>query len=151
MDTNALLSQLKNIHQPNGVSIFPLAPGWYILTVLIICIVGGLLWWIFIKNKQKRYKLQIYSLLTDIQSSNSAEMLSDASILIKRVAIMKFPQEAVHTLFGDQWLEFLDKTGKTNEFTNGVGRQILNIYKTGHIENPDEFFACVRKWLGAVL
>ncbi len=151
MDTNTLLSQLKNIHQPNGVSLFPIAPGWYILAVLIIAITAGLLWWILVRHKYKRQKLQIYTLLTDIQNNNSAEMLSEVSILIKRVAIIKFPTEPVHTMFGDSWLQFLDRTGKTHQFTSGVGRQILNIYRTGDIENPDEFFACVRKWLGAVL
>jgi hypothetical protein len=151
MDTNTLLSQLKNIHQPNGVSLFPIAPGWYILAVLIIAIIGSLLWWILVRHKYKRQKLQIYSLLTDIQNNNSAEMLSEVSILLKRVAIMKFRQVAVHTMFGNAWLQFLDRTGKTNDFTVGAGRHLLDIYKTGQIENPDEFFACVRKWLRTVL
>ncbi|MCC2644287.1 MAG: hypothetical protein K0R94_65 [Burkholderiales bacterium] len=151
MDASTLLSQMKNVHQPAGISIFPIAIGWYILLILILVIICGLLWWRFIKNKYKKRKTQIYTLLSEIEKSGSNEMLSDVSILIKRVAIMKFPGVAVHTLFGEKWLEFLDRTGKTNNFTIGDGRYLLDIYQNRKIENPDGFFACVRQWLGTVL
>jgi len=151
MDANTLLSQLKNVHLPNGISIFPIASGWYMLITLLALLIGGSLWWKIVKNKYKKQKLQAYAILAEIKKNHSDEMLSEVSILIKRVAILKFPKEAVHTLFGERWLEFLDRTGKTTDFTKGEGRYLLNIYQTGKIENPDEFFACVRRWLGSVL
>lgn len=151
MDANTILNQLKNVHLPNGTSIFPIAVGWYLLIILVLLFAAGLLWWKFIKNKYKKQKLQAYAILAEIEKNKSEEMLSEVSILIKRVAIFKFPRESVHTLFGERWLEFLDKTGKTTDFTNGDGRYLLNIYQTGQIKNPDKFFACVRQWLGSVL
>ncbi len=151
MDASTVLSQLKNVHLPKEVSIFPITGGWYLLIILLLLLVGGGLWWKFIKNKYKKQKLQAYALLAEIEKKQSDEMLSDVSILIKRVAILKFPKESVHTLFGERWLEFLDRTSKTTDFTKGEGRYLLNIYQTGRIENPDKFFACVRHWLGAVL
>ncbi|HLX53668.1 MAG TPA: DUF4381 domain-containing protein, partial [Aquella sp.] len=130
MDANTLLSQLKNVHLPNGVSIFPIASGWYMLIILILSSTGILLWWKIVKNKYKKQKLQAYKLLAEIEKKQSDEMLSEVSIVIKRVAIMKFPKESVHTLFGERWLEFLDRTGKTTDFTKGAGRYLLNVYQT---------------------
>jgi hypothetical protein len=57
----------------------------------------------------------------------------------------------VHTLFGERWLEFLDKTGKTTNFTQSDGRYLLNIYQNSKIENSDNFFAIVKQWLETVL
>lgn len=151
MDSNTLLAGMKNVHLPNGVSIFPIASGWYILVILSLIIICTLLWWKLIKNKYKKQKLQAYAILAKIEKDQTEEMLSQVSILIKRVAIMKFPKEKVHTLFGEKWLEFLDKTGKTQDFTTGAGRYLLNIYQVSKVPNPDKFFTCVKQWLGSVL
>lgn len=151
MDTSPDLSQLKDVHLPQAISIFPLAGGWYILTSLIIAAIVFGLWWKFVKNKYKKQKLEAYSLLAEIERNQSKEMLCEVSILIKRVAILKFPEEQVHTLFGEEWLKFLDKTGKTTNFTHGEGRCLLNIYQSSKIENPVEFFLVVKQWLGEVL
>ena len=90
-------------------------------------------------------------MLGAIESANSSEALTETSILIKRVAIMKFPKQKPQMLFGEQLLLFLDETGKTTEFTTGDGRNLLMIYQKQSIQNPEKFFALIRKWLEAVL
>lgn len=150
MDNSATLNQLKNVHLPDSISIFPLAIGWYIIiTIVIILIIFAC-----IKLKQKKYNnqvKQIYALLAKIEADKTNRQLSEVSILIKRVAIMKFPKLNVHTMFGEKWLNFLDEVGKTNNFTNGDGRYLLDIYQNKPIENPEQFFVVVRQWLKAVL
>jgi hypothetical protein len=114
--SSSALGQLKDVHLPQEISIFPLAGIWYILMGIVVVITALGLWWILVKNRYKKQKLQAYALLAEIEKKQSGEMLSEISILIKRVAILKYPKEKVHTLFGEKWLEFLDKTGKYNKF-----------------------------------
>ena len=148
---NNILQQLKDIHLPNSISILPLAPIWYLFMVLfIIASIVSIIWAIHKKRKQRQIS-GIYKMLDIIENQNSNEMLSQASILIKRVAIMKYASQKPHTLFGEEWLIFLDATGKTTDFTKGYGRSLLDIYKSQQIKDKEQFFLVIRKWIGAVL
>jgi hypothetical protein len=151
MDTNNALNELKDIHLPEQISIFPLAVGWYILIALILVITIVVLWQ---NSKKRKYKTQIrniYQILDTIERKDDDEVVSEVSILLKRVAIMQFPDQNPHTLFGEKWLMFLDKTGKTTEFTNGTGKCLSNIYQKQQLDNPKQFFILIKKWLGTVL
>lgn len=154
MDTNAL-AELKNIHLPKPISIFPLAIGWYILSALIICVICLLIWWQLKKRKQQKYINNIYQLLDKIEvksrGATTSDIIAEVSILMKRVAITKFSEKYPHTLFGEKWLQFLDVTGKTRDFTCGAGKNLLNIYQKHGIDNHDEFFAVIKQWLRTVL
>ena len=154
MDTsNNPLAELKDIHLPDSVSIFPLTIGWYILIVLLIIGIALFLWWRLKVRKQRKQTLKINQLLDEIESrcTDTANTIGEVSILLKRVAVTKFPKHDIHKLFGERWLAFLDKTGKTNNFTVGAGRSLLDIYKKQNLNNPSEFFAVIRKWLKVVL
>lgn len=154
MDTSSNpLAELKDIHLPNTVSIFPLSIGWYILIVLLIIGVALLLWWRLKLRKRQKQIFNINQLLNEIENShgNSPDTVGEVSILLKRVAATKFPEQDVQKLFGDKWLEFLDRSGKTTDFTIGAGRSLADIYKKQTLKNPSEFFAVIRKWLKVVL
>ena len=56
------------------------------------------------------------------QNNNDVQLVVELSILLRRVALAKFPHHQVAGLVGIKWLQFLDKTGNTQEFTNGVGK-----------------------------
>jgi hypothetical protein len=148
---NDPLQQLKEIHLPNGVSMFPLAPIWYVFMVLLLSTTIIFIIWVIHKKRKQRQIASIYKMLDTIETQNSDDILSQTSILIKRVAIMKYAPQKPHTLFGEEWLMFLDATGKTTDFTKGHGRSLLDIYKSQKIEDKEQFFSVIRKWIGAVL
>lgn len=152
MNENSL-SSLKPLHLPNAVSIFPLAIGWYLLLALII--IGIIITISYFVLRQKKLKKQVYQLLAEIQNhatpDNHNQVIAQVSILLKRVARLKFPKHKPENLFGEDWLIFLDKTGATKDFTKGSGRVLLNIYKNNSMINTNELFALTRKWLGRVL
>ena len=145
------LQQLKDIHLPNSVSIYPLAPVWYVFMILIILASILSIIWLIHKKRKQRQIASIYKMLDDIENQDSEDILGQTSILIKRVAVMKFGSQKPHTLYGEEWLMFLDITGKTTDFTKGAGRNLLDIYKSQQIEDKELFFAVIRKWIGAVL
>lgn len=157
MENNSL-ADLKDIHLPAPVSIFPLAPGWYIvLAVMLVIIVLLILWQL--RRASKQYKLkQVLVLLAQIEAKAQAsepkqreEVLPEISILLKRVARDKFSELHPQNLFGEKWLQFLDRSGKTTEFTSGTGRVLLDVYKRQSLENPQELLGVVKNWLRTVM
>lgn len=157
MENNSL-ADLKDIHLPAPVSIFPLAPGWYIvLAVLLVIIILFILWQM--RRASKQYKLkQVLALLAQIEAKAESsdveqreEVLPEISILLKRVAREKFSELHPQNLFGEKWLQFLDRSGKTTEFTSGAGRILLDVYKRQSLENPQELFGVIKNWLRTVI
>jgi hypothetical protein len=153
---NAGLAELKNIHLPEAVSIFPLAYGWYILLAIIL--LGALvLWWWLAKQKRKQRQIsEIYRLLMEIENNTAIlvehnELLAKVTIFLKRVAQLKYPEQNPQQLLGEQWLNFLDSSGKTDQFTHGGGRVLLNLYQRDGGSNYTELFLVVRNWLKVVL
>ena len=151
MDTS--LTELKNIHQPSIISVFPLAPGWYLLGILLL-IAGGIIFrQLRKKSLRQKQRAEIFQLFTECRSRqhNPAEMLAEISILLKRVAIMRCPEQQTQTLFGEKWLLFLNTSGKTTNFTNGAGNILGNPYQQHTQKISDDFFAVIQQWLRTVL
>ena len=157
MENNSL-ADLKDIHLPAPVSVFPLAPGWYIVLAIMLVIVVLLILW-QLRRASKQYKLkQVLILLAQIEAKAQAsepeereEVLPEISILLKRVAREKFSELHPQNLFGEKWLQFLDRSGKTTEFTTGTGRILLDVYKRQSLENPQELLGVVKNWLRTVM
>ncbi len=158
METNGL-DNLKDIHLPSKISIFPLAIGWYILIILLLLILGLVIYWQIHCFKRRQKIKNILNLLNRIEKQSnlqisqnkSEEVITEVSILLKRVAIDKFKLQNPHSLFGEEWLIFLDNTGKTKAFTQGEGQHLRNIYQKCRLTNPELFFSVIRDWLKVVL
>ena len=142
MESNSL-ANLKDLQLPEAVSVFPLAPGWYGVIFIIILIMLALSYWQIRRLAHQRKVASIVELLTLIEQQNSSsgtQLLAEVAILLKRVAREKFPEQQPQNLFGEPWLQFLDSSGKTTQFTQGAGRVLL-----------EALFDVVRAWLKVVL
>ncbi|WP_058534094.1 DUF4381 domain-containing protein [Legionella saoudiensis] len=118
---NDPLAQLKDIHLPDAIGWWPLAPGWYavmLLSVLLLLILA------FYLRRRWRYALakkQALVLLAAYQESYEKEHnapISSAQIseLLRRVALVYYPRAEVASLYGDAWLQFLKQTSKGIDF-----------------------------------
>lgn len=150
MENNSL-ADLKDLQLPNPVSIFPLAPGWYGVIALLILIIIALGYWQIRRLQKQRKVANIIKLLDNIELRSDTSLLAEISILLKRVAREQFPEQQPQNLFGEKWLQFLDQSGKTTEFTQGSGRILLDIYQNKTIENPASCIAVVKAWLKVVI
>ena len=153
MESNSL-ANLKDLQLPEAVSVFPLAPGWYGVIFIIILIMLALSYWQIRRLAHQRKVASIVELLTLIEQQNSSsgtQLLAEVAILLKRVAREKFPEQQPQNLFGEPWLQFLDSSGKTTQFTQGAGRVLLEVYQNKPLENPQALFDVVRAWLKVVL
>ena len=77
--------------------------------------------------------------------------LSSLPALVKRTALAAYPRERVASLSGEAWLEFLDRTGGTREFTDGAGRLLIDLAYDPSLTLPeseiDGVNAVARAWI----
>lgn len=124
------LAQLKDIHLPPDIIWWPLAPGWWILIALLASLIGIGVWKWLHHRRTHAYKRQAQSELQALKSQYSDNpnlYCQQLSQLLRRVALMSFPQQQVASLTGHDWLSFLDKTGKTTAFMQGAGQELITV------------------------
>lgn len=131
------LSGLKDIHLPAVPSLWPLpAVFWIVLAALLCCIF--LARWIWIKKHQltaKKYANREVESITKRFSENSYKTATELSLLMRRIALMKYPRQDVSGLTGKTWRQFLEKTTKKPVFKGEAG----DIVETVMFIPPDQF------------
>ena len=149
------LVNLKDIHLPPPVSFWPPAPGWWILVVLLISSLFFCGVWFYRRHKKRKPKTEALRILKDLQilhqnSQDEVASLRNLSNLLRRTALTYYDNDAVASLQGSSWLEFLDKTGKPNEFSQGAGKVLGNEVFQQKV-NPDmnALFPLVKKWISS--
>ena len=117
---------LRDIHLPGAPSLWPPAPGWWVLAVLVLVLLawGGraLLRRRRIRQQRERVYDALAALQTGFSHDRSPEQLSRISELMRRLALMRFPRSEVASLSDAAWLHFLDTTGGQGRFSEGPGR-----------------------------
>lgn len=103
------LPELRDIHLPTeGVSVFPLAHGWWVVLLLLISllVLARLFVWV------KRTSARIYArkLLAPLQQENNMAAAVKMSELLRRVCVQKYP--AAVSLYGREWIDFLNARSK---------------------------------------
>ena len=149
-----LLNQLHDIHTPLPPPFWPPALGWWIIAGLLILLFTSAVWWwyrhYYLSQAFKRIALkELTQLREDYQHNNdSTQLVMALSILLRRVALVKYPRSQVANLIGMAWLQFLDKTGKTQDFTNGQGQVLRTApYQKSTLIEANDLFRLVTTWI----
>ncbi|OQX38543.1 MAG: hypothetical protein B0D91_03825 [Oceanospirillales bacterium LUC14_002_19_P2] len=121
------LEALKPNHHPDPVTWWPPAPGWWLAALIVLAGVGVsafLLYRHYARNRYRRAALQETQRIAKAlkNSEDSHALISDLNQLLKRVALSAWPRDTVAALHGNEWLNFLDKTSRSNDFTTGPGQ-----------------------------
>lgn len=151
--------QLKDIHLPLSPDQWPPAPGWWLLLVVSLLLLGWLTLRLFKFWQHYRLQKEILESLDALQREHYekqlSEFLAEVSILLRRVAMMNFPSKQVAALTGKGWLSFLDLHGGGGQYSNGVG----SVLATGpyasssaleaDVENVDKdaLLVLTKKWI----
>ncbi len=97
------LPELRDIHLPEGVSIFPLAYGWWVVLLGIIGVFLLIKAILYMRRKsKKRYALK---LIEAVSENNPVLAAKQSSEILRRICVLKYPKAA--TLYGQAWLDFL--------------------------------------------
>lgn len=95
--------EIRDIHIPQGVSVFPLAYGWWVLLVVfILSLMGVRLIVLAIKKSKKHYALKT---LEKIQTSSVINSAIEMSELLRRICNVKYREASA--LYGKEWGDFL--------------------------------------------
>lgn len=146
------LSGLKDIHLPQEPSFFP--PSWTGLTLIaaLVCLIfaSRAAYRFFKRMTARKYALKELNALEKSKKSACARV-SGALILLKRLAMLKFKDEKIATMHGDDWTRFLAGDAKTPLFQGALGDMIKNIqYAPPRSLNPNDvraFFLDARTWI----
>lgn len=130
MDKTNPLDQLKDIHLPDPIGWWPLAPGWYALLLLLLVLMGIFALRIYKRYKHALAKKKALILLSFYQQdyakeSNISQSSAHISELLRRVALVYYPREQVASLQGEAWLQFLNATSKGVDF-NSIRHMLLD-------------------------
>ncbi len=70
--------------------------------------------------------------------------------MLRRTALTFYEHDAVASLNGSSWLEFLDKTGNTQDFSKGVGKVLGNeAFQKNLNTDMGTLFSLVKKWINS--
>lgn len=152
---NPVLTQLKDIHNPAAPTIWPLAPGWYVVIILLLSgfIIAISYYWVKVYRRQRYRKMALAELLqlesTVSQADDISQIIATLAMLLKRTALAAYPSALVAGLTGTAWLTFLDETGQTTVFTQGVGQYLLTApYQQAATEVPlAALIQVTRRWI----
>ena len=152
-DLQEQLKDLRDIHLPDPVSVWPLAPGWWAL-LIGIPLLYFILRIIFRRLMMPKYKKLALSQLKNIAANfavakNKTETAGEISLLIRQALVAKIGHAEVAGLVGEEWLAYLDKLSKTHAFTQGAGRYIISapFAKQADVD-IDELLSATKKLLG---
>ena len=152
MSKRQALAQLHDIHLPQPLGWWPLAPGWYLLALLIIAFLAFALVILLRRHANHKAKREALRLLITYQQqykANNAQLTcARLSELLKRVALAYFPREKVASLQGKDWIEFLNRTARGVDFTK-MKCELLELPFRQGMANRDlsSFFDMTKAWI----
>jgi len=154
---------LKDIYLPESVSWWPPAIGWWILLLLLI-ILGWASYTAIHRYREKwGYRNNALQLLNSTytnwkisgndQKDIDKNIIESMAIILKRTAITAYPTTEVSSLFGEQWLEFINKQTKTPCFDSKIKNLLLfQQYQATNSTIIDEvcidnFYKACQQWI----
>lgn len=139
MSDPADLSNLRDIVLPAAAPLWPPAPGWWILGATCIAAAGLAVAVAAIARRRNAYRR---AALAELETAAASQI----SAVLKRAALAAWPRRDVAALSGAAWRAFLDRTGRTDAFTVGAGRD-LDALTFGGTADGEAVRAEARRWL----
>jgi Domain of unknown function (DUF4381) len=148
---------LRDIHLPEPISWWPLAPGWWLLlTLAVLAVVAFVLlrrW-----HQRKRRRQRVFEQLSLIESAwtehrDALQLVRELSVLMRRAGISLYPRRDTASLTGDDWLAWLDGTSTHKGFSDGAGRLLAKAPYANSLDaeasDIEALIALCRNWLRA--
>jgi hypothetical protein len=125
---NYLIHGIEEISLPEAISLWPSAPGWQILGLIVL---AWLLrqavrwirhWW------QNRYRREALRQIDQMQrQAPQRDVVVQLPFYLKATALQAYPREQVASLSGRDWLVFLDAHYTGPSFSSPIGEKLLSI------------------------
>lgn len=123
---------LRDLHLPEAIGWWPLAPGWWLLIALAILGLGWLLLCAWRKrqfNAPRRHAVRALAAVEAeyLESRNPVALGQQVSSLLRRGMLAYAPRHEVAGLTGESWLEWLDRGLPVPYFHTEGGKSLLQL------------------------
>jgi hypothetical protein len=127
------MDPLRDIRGIDGVSWWPLAPGWW-LAIVTLLLLGLLVWWLI--RRQRLYPLgrwqqdarrRLIDLKKRIKREPAKPIASALSELLRRIAIARCGRELTASLTDEVWLDWLQSNDSNGFPWRDKGRLLLDL------------------------
>ncbi|MEK9623730.1 MAG: DUF4381 domain-containing protein [Halieaceae bacterium] len=143
MNPEMMLAQLAPLREPPPIGWWPLAPGWWVLTVVAVIAMTALAVWLTKRHRQRRYRRIALVALSELRAQRAG---SDAiNRLLKAAALQAYPSDRVAALHGPSWLQFLASTCQKLE-TNDLA-ELEQRYQRAPSIGSDTLYAAAEQWI----
>lgn len=130
--------QLRDIHMPDAPSMWPLAPGWWVL--IIVTFIALYFLYKFWERQHKRKQLlaslqhQLSSIHDEFRLNKDKHKLAVAiSDLLKRFFRYVLKDSPATSLTGQQWIDYLNSKADSDVFSKFV----VPLTQAQYIQSPD--------------
>jgi hypothetical protein len=123
---------LRDLHLPEAIGLWPLAPGWWLVIALVAFAVAWLLrraWIRYQFHAPRRYAIRE---LANVEAAylshrNPVALGQQLSELLRRAMLAYAPRHEIAGLTGEAWLEWLDKDMHVPYFHTEGGKSLLQL------------------------
>jgi Domain of unknown function (DUF4381) len=135
MDSEELLAQLADIHLPEPVSYWPPAIGWWILgAIALVLLIILFRQFARMRRQQKICQYAVAELQRCYDSYSHADpaaieqskldYVNQFNTVVRRVALVHFPQANVASLDGASWVDFIRQKGESSLMTEEIAKAL---------------------------
>ncbi len=123
---------LRDLHLPEAIGLWPLAPGWWV-TITLAVIFLGFLARRYVQRRARgaarRHALsQLNELTAEFEQHRDAVAFSSGlSELLRRTMLAYAPRGEIAGLTGDAWVAWLDRDLDQPRFKGETGRKLLEL------------------------
>ena len=123
---------LRDLHLPEPISWWPLAPGWWLIIALLAAAAGWLLlaaWRRYQMNAPRRYAMRTLAAVEAeyLSHRNPIRLGKQVSELLRRGMLAYAPRDEVAGLTGEAWLKWLDEGMPVPYFHTEGGKSLLSL------------------------
>lgn len=131
MDSEELLAQLADIHLPEPVSYWPPAIGWWILAAIALVLLALVIRELArVRRQQKICQYAVAELQRCYDGFSHADpacidqsrldYVNQFNNVVRRVALVHFPQANVASLDGASWVDFIRQKGESSLMSDEI-------------------------------
>ncbi|MCB1843195.1 MAG: DUF4381 domain-containing protein [Halioglobus sp.] len=134
---------LRDLHLPEPIGWWPLAPGWWLLIALAAAGLCWLLWRAWCQWRRaaaRRVALAELGRLAAAyqQDGNAVALARHLSALTRRTMLAYAPRTDIAGLTGEAWLSWLDRGLPTPLFASGAGRELESLPYRGELADTGQ-------------
>ncbi|HEX6226247.1 MAG TPA: DUF4381 domain-containing protein [Chryseolinea sp.] len=141
--------------EPDPVKFTWGAPGWYVLGIAVLILICAFLIMFYRHYQKNKYRRAALSWLESregtLLTQAPEQIIYDAAMLMKRIAISRYGRNHTAALRDDEWINFLNKVCKSQLFTAGDAEWLTRtLYQSGENLKESEtksFIIKTKRWI----